>query len=107
MRLTEIFFIASSTEDADALAELLNRDGYRARVVAGDGSGTVWQVRAYGPPVPDFRNQDEAERFIEETLQPLAQRFGAAFGGTLSDDQAASGFAFTPLDLSDQATRSS
>ena len=97
MKLSEVFFIASSIDDAKALPEVLDRLGYEPRIVRGDGSGTVWQVRANDPPVPDFPSQAEAERYIEETLQPLGLRFRSQLGGTLRDKKAESGFAVSLL----------
>jgi hypothetical protein len=97
VKLAEIFFIASSKDDAKALSEVLDDLGYNPRIVSGDGSGTAWQVRANDPPVPDFPSRQEAERYIEETLQPLGLRFRSEFGGTLREGNAESGFAVSLL----------
>ena len=107
MKLSEIFFTASSIDDAKALCEALDGLGYDPRIVRGDGSGTVWQVRANDPPVPDFPSQQEAERYIEETLEPLGLRFRSQIGGTLRDGEAESGFAVTPLFPADYPGESS
>jgi hypothetical protein len=85
MRLTEVLFASESRERADALAAHLSDVGYEARVMPGDGSKTVWQIRAVERPLREFDDDIEFQRFLDDTLQPLAEEFDARVaGGSLS-----------------------
>jgi hypothetical protein len=81
MYLTEVMFTTESRERADALAGHLGEIGYDARVMPGDGSRTVWQIRAVEQPLREFDDETEFHRFLDETLQPLAARFDAQLEG--------------------------
>jgi hypothetical protein len=85
MQLTEVLFMTESRDRADALAAHLGEVGYDVRVMPGDGSKTVWQVRAIEQPLREFDDEIEFHRFLDDTLQPLAEAFDARVaGGSLS-----------------------
>jgi hypothetical protein len=85
MELTEIVFTLGSKERAERLSGYLSSKGYACRVVAGDGSRTIWQVRAWEHKKRVFADDEDLERFIDETLRPLQDEFAATLeGGTLT-----------------------
>jgi hypothetical protein len=97
-------FTVRSQEDADRLAERLTRDDFVCRVIPGDGSRTVWQVRASARDprhlADDDRGDEALFNFVDERIRPLEEEFGATFeGGTLRYVNGAAGtFMGTRLD---------
>jgi hypothetical protein len=81
MQLTEILFTTESRERADALAAHLSEVGYETRVMPRDGSKTIWQIRAVERPLREFDDDIEFHRFLDDTLQPLAEEFDARVAG--------------------------
>jgi hypothetical protein len=81
VELEEVLFTSESRECADRLAAHLDAAGYRARVVAGDGSGTVWQVRATPATPREFADDREFDQFLDLALRPLDDRFEVELAG--------------------------
>ena len=85
MELTEIVFTLGSKEHAERLSRYLSRKGYECRVSSGDGSRTIWQVRASEHKKRVLADDEDLERFLDETLRPLQDEFAATLqGGTLT-----------------------
>jgi hypothetical protein len=71
-------FLVSSRTNATELARQLERDGFAATIRPGDGEGAAFQVHARSSR---RIHRQKIDRFVDETLEPLARRYGGTVAG--------------------------